>query len=130
MLPATSIMSRWQTKKFNNQDLIIYVLNRSENKSVLHWIVGLIALVEALISQNTTVTIATKTTSNHNVASSLMSLILSHNLVASESKATFNPHCGFSFNEVSDVSNDTNITFKQQYGCSLKMALTKSNMDK
>ena len=37
---------------------------------------------EALIGLNTTVAIATKTTSNHNVASSLMmSLILSHELV-------------------------------------------------
>ena len=82
---------------------------------------------EALIGLTTTVAIATKPHQSHNVASSLMMfLILSHDLVTSESKATFNPHCGFSFNEASNFSKDTNITFKQQYGCSLKMPLTRS----
>ena len=41
MLPESSIMSRWQTKKIATQDLIIYVLNKCEHKSVLNWIAGL-----------------------------------------------------------------------------------------
>ena len=45
MLPASNIMSRWQTKNFTTQDLVIYVLNKSEHRSVLHWIVKLIALM-------------------------------------------------------------------------------------
>ena len=63
---------------------------------------------EALIGLTTTVAIAAKPHQSHNVASSLMFLILSHDLVTSESKATFNPHCGFSFNGASDFSTDTN----------------------
>ena len=64
---------------------------------------------EALIGLTTTVAIATKPHQSHNVASSLMMfLILSHDLVTSESKATLNPHCGFSFNGTSDFSTDTN----------------------
>ena len=82
---------------------------------------------EALIGLTTTVAIATKPHQSHNVASSLMMfLILSHDLVTSESKATFNPHCGFSFNEASYFSKDTNITFKQRYYCSPNMFLTRS----
>ena len=42
MLPASSIMSRSQTKKFTTQDFIIYVFNKSEHKLFLSWIVGLI----------------------------------------------------------------------------------------
>ena len=92
MLPSGSIMSGWQAKKITTQDLIVFVLNKSEHKSV------------------------------HNVASSLiMSIILSHDYLTSESKASFNQHCGFSINETSDFSKDTSITFKQQYGCFLKM---------
>ena len=34
MLPASSIVLRWQTKKFTTQDFIIDVLNKSEHKSV------------------------------------------------------------------------------------------------
>ena len=45
MLPGSSIMPRWQTKKFTTQDLIIFALNKSEHRSVMHWIVGLIALM-------------------------------------------------------------------------------------
>ena len=91
MLPSGSITSRWQTKKITTQDLIIFVLNKSEHKSV------------------------------HNVASSLiMSIILSHDYQTSESKASFNQHYGFSINEASDFRKDTSITFKQQYGCFLK----------
>ena len=36
VLPANSLMSRLQTRKFTTQELIIYVLNKSEHKSVLH----------------------------------------------------------------------------------------------
>ena len=91
MLPSGSITSRWQTKKITTQDLIVFVLNKSEHKSV------------------------------HNVASSLiMSIILSYDYLTSESKASFNQHCGFSINEASDFSKDTSITFKQQCGCFLK----------
>ena len=32
-------------KNLTTQELIIYVLNKSENKSVLNWVVGLIALM-------------------------------------------------------------------------------------
>ena len=64
---------------------------------------------EALIGLTTTVAIATKPHQSHNVASSLMMfLILSHDLVTSESKATFNPYCGFSFNGASDFNTDIN----------------------
>ena len=45
MLPASSLMLRWQTKKFTTQDFILYVLNKSEHKSVLSWIMRLIALM-------------------------------------------------------------------------------------
>ena len=55
-----------------------------------------------------------------------MSIILSQDLVTSESKATFNPHCGFSINEASKFSKEASILFNQQYGCSLKTPLTKS----
>ena len=81
MLPGSSIMSRWQTKKFTTQDSIIYVLDKSE----------------------------------HNMASGLMMfIILSHDLLTSESKATFNPHCGFSvINGASHFNKDTSIIFKQ-----------------
>ena len=106
MLPASSIMSRWQTKKFTTQDLIIYVLNKSEHRSVMHCI-GLWradCINEALIGPTTIVAIATKPYQSHNVASSVMFSILSHDLVTSESKVTLNPHCSFSFNETSDFS--------------------------
>ena len=43
----------------------------------------------------------------------MMSIILLHDLLTSEPKGTFNPHCGFSVNEASDFSNNTSITFKQ-----------------
>ena len=79
-----NVKSRLQTKKFTIQDL-------------------------TLIGLTTTVPIAAKSHQSHNVASSLMVFsILSHDLVTSESKATFNPHCGFSFNGASDFSTDTN----------------------
>ena len=82
---------------------------------------------EALIGLTTTVAIATKPHQSHNVVSSLMRfLILSHDLLTSESKATFNPHCGFSFNGASDFSTDTNHHLQTVYGCSLKMPITGS----
>ena len=64
---------------------------------------------ETLIGLTTTVAIATRSYQSHNLASSLMMfLILSHDVVTSGSKATFNPHCGFSFNGASYFSRDTN----------------------
>ena len=50
----------------------------------------------------------------------MMFVIMSHDLVTLESKATFNSHCSFSFNEASDFSKDSSIIFKPQYGFSLK----------
>ena len=52
----------------------------------------------------------------------MMFIIMSHDLVTLESKATFNSHCSFSYNEASDFGKDSSITFKQQYGFSLKEA--------
>ena len=63
------------------------------------------------------------------MASSLaMSIILSNGLVTLEAKATFNPHCAFSFNEAYDYSNyeDSSTTFKQQYIVPLKRPPTGS----
>ena len=52
--------------------------------------------------------VAVKPHQSHNVASSLMFLIFSLDLVTSDSKATFNPDCSFSFNRASDFNTDTN----------------------
>ena len=64
---------------------------------------------EALIDLTTTVALATNSHQSYNVAySSMSSLILSHDVVTSESKTTLNPDCSFSFNGTSEFSTDTN----------------------
>lgn len=52
----------------------------------------------------------------------MMPIILLHDLVTLETKATFNPHFGFFFREASDFSKykETSTTFKQHYDGFLK----------
>ena len=54
----------------------------------------------------------------------MMPIILLHDLVTLETKATFNPHFGFFFREASDFSKykETSTTFKQNCDCFLKEA--------
>ena len=117
MLTASIIMSRWQTKKFTTQGFDHLCFEQIWTQQICSALdCGADCINEALIGLTTTVAIATKPHQSHNVASSLMMfLILSHDLVTSESKATFNPHCGFSFNEVSDFSTDTSHHLQTAY---------------
>ena len=84
MLPASSIMSRWKTKKFTTQDFIIYVLNKIWTQICSALDCGADCIREALIGLTTAVAIATKPHQSHGVASSLMFLILSHDLVTNQ----------------------------------------------